>query len=247
MSPSARMAGSTGATVQSWPDSIFPLIELPRGRKDTASPFCNRSIWTLARPIRDHSRLASHRPEDGGRVRHVWRSALSSGDILHHLIVPDRAVETEECLPGLGFDDGRPDIVACEGADRIHRRPPGQHEEFHAVGPVPPQQGGAEEPCDVLKLGQYRPSEMLTISERVRRPRLSTPRPDDHDCTSRVWYPKITTGRPWAALSLTRSRHRSRPAVRRCGRRSVRCPRGHNRNRRWRGGSRSYGRRGRHS
>src|SRR5882672_7219740 len=231
MSPFARLAGSTGATVQSWPDSTFPFIERPRGRKDTASPFCNRSIWPLAHPITGQSRLASQRPEDGGRVRHVWRSALSSGDLLHHLIVLDRAVEAEECLPGLGFDDGLPDIVACEGADRIHRRPPGQHEEFHAVGPVPPQQGGAEEPYDVLKLRKYLPSEMLTIGERVRRPRQSTPRPDDHDCTSRVWCMRIVAGWPWTMLSLTRNRRRWRPAVRRCGRRSVRCPRGHNRNR----------------
>ena len=41
MSPTESVEESTGATVQSWPDSILPFIDEPRGRNDTVSPACS--------------------------------------------------------------------------------------------------------------------------------------------------------------------------------------------------------------
>src|SRR5262249_57568766 len=42
MSPTWRVAGATGSTVHSWPDSILPFIEFPLGRNCTVSPFSRR-------------------------------------------------------------------------------------------------------------------------------------------------------------------------------------------------------------
>src|SRR5262249_27040417 len=52
MSPTARVAGSTGSTVHSWPDSTFPRIELPRGRNWTVSPHYNLAMSCVAHPMR---------------------------------------------------------------------------------------------------------------------------------------------------------------------------------------------------
>src|SRR5262249_490332 len=49
--PTAKLAGSTGSTVQSWPDSTLPRIELPRGRHRTASPLPRLALSWDAQPI----------------------------------------------------------------------------------------------------------------------------------------------------------------------------------------------------
>src|SRR5437762_908707 len=51
MSPTLRVAGTTGSTVHNCPDSIFPFIEFPLGRNSTVSPFCKRAICPEAQPI----------------------------------------------------------------------------------------------------------------------------------------------------------------------------------------------------
>lgn len=51
MSPTSSSSGFTGATVHNCPDSILPLIELPRGRNCTVSPFFSRSIYGVAHPM----------------------------------------------------------------------------------------------------------------------------------------------------------------------------------------------------
>src|SRR5262249_37925962 len=59
MSPTASCAGSTGATVQSRPESILPFMELPRGRNDTVPPSCGRAICCVAQPTSYY--LSTHR------------------------------------------------------------------------------------------------------------------------------------------------------------------------------------------
>src|SRR5262245_13390556 len=51
MSPTCSEVVSTGSTVQSWPESILPCIELPRGRKCTVSPAWSRAMCPDAHPI----------------------------------------------------------------------------------------------------------------------------------------------------------------------------------------------------
>jgi hypothetical protein len=43
-SPTSNTSGSTGITVQSWLDSIRPVMDWPRGRKDTGWPERSSSI-----------------------------------------------------------------------------------------------------------------------------------------------------------------------------------------------------------
>jgi hypothetical protein len=44
ISPTLSVATLTGATVHSWPDSIFPVIEFPRGLNETVSPALSLAI-----------------------------------------------------------------------------------------------------------------------------------------------------------------------------------------------------------
>src|SRR5262249_44717376 len=162
MSPTANVAESTGATVQSWPESIFPFIELPRGRNETVSPRCNRAIWPLAQPI---------------------AFALTSAqDILHDLIVPHGAVKVGERRHGSRLDDSLSDIVACERADCIHRGPARQHEKLHAFSLVPSEQGDTEKALDALQVRQHPPLEVIAVGGSIRRQGVATPRSHDHWC-----------------------------------------------------------------
>lgn len=46
-----KLICSIGSTVQSWPESILPFIECPRGRNCVVSPFCNLEMYGVAQLI----------------------------------------------------------------------------------------------------------------------------------------------------------------------------------------------------
>src|SRR5262245_45029420 len=82
MSPTLSAAASTGTTVQSAPESILPVMELPRGRNDTVSPFCSFTMYCDAQPIRLSLRVIDH--QHRRPVLHFLRLARMSG---HHPVI----------------------------------------------------------------------------------------------------------------------------------------------------------------
>jgi hypothetical protein len=77
MSPTFRVAGSTGAIVHSCPDSIRPFMDRPIGRNETVCPERSIAIWRVAPThdcLRAEKTMASHSPTVEGRVPAPARS-----------------------------------------------------------------------------------------------------------------------------------------------------------------------------